>query len=257
MTKNLRISVSQVKTYMKSPAEWAWQKILWIYTKLVNSSITSWSAFHKVRETNNKADWMLIIHQADESIKEEAIEKFNNLEDNYERLCRLVDVPTSIKNEEEFNVDIFDNWIFWKGYIDWQTEDAVIEYKSSSSLSEQDSNVAMRQAENNWDQYEFQAWIYMRATGKKKCYIIEVLNKDTTITEKTRIKKDDLISLCENFQEGDEKLTMAKIVAKYEPRKNPWQVITFTMDKKFDKRMTDKYMPIINEMKDLFNKHSK
>ena len=212
------LSISQVKKFMKSKAQWAGEYILWLKDERKDDSLYIGSAFHKVLELYNlnwKRDdnaWHDILSSCED--KEKAIEVYDCLINNIKKIDNLE------RWEQEVKVNFKLFWADFLWFIDCLTSDCVIDYKTVSSLSKEDSNPWFRQAENNYADYKFQLRAYAKATNRRKWKIIEIMKK----TLKTR---------------PDER----------------GQVIEFEFDEQTDKEMEEKYWGVVKEMVDLLEKH--
>lgn len=245
----MRISVSQIKAFMKSPSQWAGQNILGIKDVVKNDAFNIGKWFHHYVQTGNKEQAYEMLNGVEDV--ENSVIKLDNLIFNF----NLMWIKTIWKNEVKFNANIFG--IDFLGYLDNVEDSLINEYKSTSSLSNKDDKPAMRQAVNSYEEYALQSWIYMKCTGINTVRLIEVLNQDTLVPENTTITKDKLIELCQDFNSDDSSLTKKDIVAKYSPRRPSSQIIMFTMTDEFDSEMTAKYEPIIKEMSDMYSKFKK
>lgn len=112
------------------------------------------------------------------------------------------------------------------GYIDNYNTDSLDDIKTSQYLSKKDSNQI-----NHWsgmtyyEEYELQLWVYHKLTGINKCRILEV-SKHKYVTKKDADRHEN-------------------------------QIIEFNFDEEYDKIMTEKYEPIVQEMKQLWDKFNK
>lgn len=163
------ISISQIKKFMKSKSQWAWEYILWIKDEFKNDSFDIWKALHKYIETKD----IELAKKEMENVedKEKALETFEILLKNLAEF----DLP---KWEHEVKVD-FDIW-GWQAiwFVDLLTDDCVYDFKTVSSLSKPDDKPAMWQVVNNYEEYKLQMYFYMYATGKKKAKILEIMKKE-------------------------------------------------------------------------------
>ena len=252
MTNHL--SVSQVKKYTTNPSSRAWAYLLWIWDNFTKDAMIVWNAFHTFIETQSLKEGANYIKEHWEDIEdyESAVDKLSILVENY------LDTPTPKAEQHEvpFDKDIW-YWINFQGFVDWIVGDTILEYKSTSKISHKDDKPMQRQAHNNIEEYEFQIWVYMRATWLKKAKLIEVLNKDATIKRAGSLKKADIISLCKDFDKDDSKLTIQEIITKYQPKREFSQVIDYTRTDERDKEMDKKWGNIIREMKSLYKKYKK
>lgn len=245
----MRLSVSQIKAFMKSPSQRAWQNILGIRDVIKNDAFNIGKAFHHFAQTWNEAEAIELLNWCEDLGL--AVKKYDCLMNNYKEMWLV----TTWQNEVKFNTVIF--WIPFIWYIDNLDINYINEYKSTSSLSTPEDKPLQRQAVNNHEEYALQSWIYMKALNRNEVRLIEVLNKDTTIKANTTLKKEDIISCCEWFNEADSKLTKKDIIAKYKPKKPSSQIIIFKMTEEFDNEMTKKYRPIIEEMHTMYSKFKK
>lgn len=165
---NIRLSVSQIKKYMKSPSQRAGEYILWIKDEFKNDALHIGSAFHKYCETGNYEEAVKIIELCED--QSTALDQFYTLTHNFDKFD-LTKWEAEIKMECELW------WVPFVWYIDDLT-DYVTDYKSVSSLSKKDDKPAMRQAQSNYDEYMLQAYIYMKGTGKPKARFVEVMKKN-------------------------------------------------------------------------------
>jgi len=267
------LSVSQIKTFIKDPNAWVGNSLYHTMKKLDRPDhffiyFCVGSAVHKAIEIyNNTGDrdkWysMWVDYMVDEIGKHEEWEvwpediitmqdQFDYAVSNYKRL-----------QEKQWiwrhdNAEIYVEWnVFWhkfRAYLDAAPgDDTVVDYKVVSKLSKE-SDKGRDWGMNKYYEYRLQGWLYMKLTKRKKAIFIEILKEDTLVPETTTYKKDKLIELCWNIEEWDEKLTKKKLVEKYKPRREPWQVITYTFDEQLDDHMTSKYKPVIDEMEGLYD----
>ena len=105
-------------------------------------------------------------------------------------------------------------------YVDIMTEDTVIDIKTARYLTKKDwDSKNMRSNLSNMEEYELQCWVYMKLSKRKKAKIIEVAKH------------------------------------KYKDDRKSAQIIEFELTEEMDKRMTEQYQPIVNEMSELWNKY--
>ena len=205
----MKISVSQIKKYMKSPAEWAGTYILGIKDEWSNDAVSIWKAIHYYLETWDKFGMYNVLEVEDTG---KAVEQLDILIDNIEKF----DIP-KWEHEVMVDADLLGLPAVW--YVDLLTDDEVIDFKTVSKLSKPDDKPWTWQAVNNYEEYKLQMWYYMKATGRKKARILELMKK--------RFKTKEVNGQWIEFEWSDE----------------------------FDKEMINKYWPIVLEMQDLYNKH--
>lgn len=105
-------------------------------------------------------------------------------------------------------------------YIDNFNDDCIDDIKTAHYLTNKDNTAKNSwSGMSTWEEYELQLWVYMKLTGSKKARILEVAKH------------------------------------KYKDERHAHQIIEFEMTEEFDKRMTDKYQPIVEEMSLLYNKY--
>jgi len=123
------------------------------------------------------------------------------------------------KTQVKVEWELFGLPIIW--YIDNLLADCIEDIKTCHYLSKQE-NIA----KNPWswmsynEEYELQLWIYMKLTWLTKAKILEVSKFN------------------------------------YKDKHHAHQIIEYEFTKEFDERMTVKFTPIVNEMKELFDKYS-
>ncbi len=164
----MKISVSQIKKFAKSPSQWAGQYILWIKDEFTSDAMDIWNALHKFIQTWNIDTAYNFLVNVDD--KEKAVEQLDILIENLAEF----EIP---KWEHELQCFGKLFWFDCMGFIDLLTEEEVIDIKTVSSLSKPDDKPGMRQAFNNYEEYKLQAYFYMIATWKKKARILELMKK--------------------------------------------------------------------------------
>ena len=158
-----RISVSQIKTFIKSKAERAGKYLLNIREDkqedyfIMGHVFEAWIMFWKdisdkyLKEIKNKKTFF---------------EEFETLKYNSEWLEFIRG-----KNNYEVKGKLFWQDILW--YIDSYTKDEIIDIKTTQYLSKDDWKKWLF-GMNSYDSYKLQLWIYFRLTWVKKTKIIEV-----------------------------------------------------------------------------------
>ena len=164
----MKLSISQIKKFAKSPSQWAGQYILWIKDEFKSDAMDIWTALHKYIQTWNIDTAYNCLVNVDD--KEKAVEQLDILIDN----AAEFDIP-KWEHELQCNGKLF--WFDCMGYIDILTEDEVIDIKTVSTLSKPDDKPGMWQKYNNYEEYKLQAYFYMIATWKKKARILELMKK--------------------------------------------------------------------------------
>jgi len=207
----MKISVSQIKKFAKSPSQWAGHYILWIKDEFTSDAMDIWTALHKFIETWNIDEAYNFLVNVDD--KEKAVEQLDILIENVSKF----DIP-KWENELKCNGKLF--WQDCIGYIDLLTDDEVIDFKTVSSLSKPDDKPWMWQKYNNYEEYKLQCYFYMIATGKKKARILELMKK------------------------------------KFKTKSVHWQWIEFNLSE-IEQEVIETWKPYVDDMFDLFVKHSK
>ena len=165
----MKISVSQIKKFAKSPSQWAGQYILWIKDEFSSDAMDIGTALHSYIETWSKGEAYNKLLSVDN--KEKAVEQLDILIKNLEEF----EIPQG-ERELKCNGKLF--WFDCVGYIDLLTDDEAIDFKTVSSLSKPDDNPWMWQRFNNYEEYKLQAYFYMIATWRKKARILELMKKE-------------------------------------------------------------------------------
>ena len=112
-------------------------------------------------------------------------------------------------------------WQKFVWYIDNLTESYIDDIKTARYLSKEDWSINMWSWMSTNDEYKLQLRVYMKLLGRNKSRIIEIAKH------------------------------------KYKDERNEHQIIEFELTPEFDKEMTEKYQPVINEMSNLYKKHLK
>lgn len=218
MNKQFTLSPSSIKTFVGSKSKWAGSYLLGVKDSQDNQdSLQLWKMFEERLFTGK--DNRDIIQWIEIYDKEKFAEDYDTLKWNAQGI-----VMNKGKQQVEVKGDLFGFTCRW--YIDNLTDDNVIEdIKTSQYLSKE------WWAKNFWsgmtynEEYELQLRIYHKLTGINKCRIIEV--------------------------------SKHKYVTKKDADRHEHQIIEFNFDEEYDKRMTDKYEPIVKEMFELWNKFIK
>ena len=164
----MKLSISQIKKFAKSPSQWAGQYILWIKDEFSSDAMDVGTALHKFIETWNVNTAYNCLVNVDD--KEKAVEQLDILIDNVAEF----EIP-KWEHELKCHGKLF--WFDCMGYIDILTEDEVIDIKTVSSLSKPDDKPGMWQRFNNYEEYKLQCYFYMVATWRKKARILELMKK--------------------------------------------------------------------------------
>lgn len=252
----MHFSVSQIKTFMKSKSERAGRYILKIEDDFKNDSFVVWRAIHKYFENMSKDEAYNILTEAED--KEMALTQFDILIWNLHEFLWGEEWLKKLISETQAEAFFKTDWFLWYPmcwYIDKLWVDTLYDLKSVSSLSTEYDAIPIRAGMSTRDEYELQAWIYMKQTNRNKCIFIEIPKKDTSVPLNTTSKKDDIIKLCKWFNPEDVSLTTKQIVEKYHPKRDVGQNVEVIMTEEFDRKMTEKYTPILQEMFWLIIKH--
>lgn len=144
-------------------------------------------------------------------------EKFNDAYEAIKHNSQWLVIPKWVyQYKMEWIIDKFS----FIGYADIIDEECVYDIKTSQYLTKLDSNsLNMWSNLSSYDEYALQLWIYMKLTGKKKAQILEVSKH------------------------------------KYEDNKPYNQIIEFTWSEEWDKKMSDKWIPVMYAMQDLYTKY--
>jgi len=161
-----------------------------------------------------------------------------NWKDNIEEIIwdqEVVDMEKLIEDYETLKHNAqwlaFERWVsnykvewdlLWQKfvwYIDNITEIYIDDIKTARYLSKEDWGINMWSWMSTNDEYKLQLRVYMKLLGRNKSRIIEIAKH------------------------------------KYKDERNEHQIIEFELTPEFDKEMTEKYQPVINEMSNLYKKH--
>ena len=124
------------------------------------------------------------------------------------------------KWEQQKEVHGIVNWVEYVGYIDSYSEWIIYELKTASLLTQKDWKASIFSGIPTYEEYRLQCWLYMRAlwADAKLVEIGKHLYKDGRISN---------------------------------------QIFEFKWSKEFDDEMLGLYGPVIDEMKEMFDKYSK
>lgn len=124
------------------------------------------------------------------------------------------------KWEQQKEVRWIINWVEYVGYIDSYSDWIIYELKTASLLTQKDWKASIFSWIPTYEEYRLQCWLYMRALWAD-----------------------------------------AKLVEIWKHRYKDWrvsnQIFDFKWSKEFDDEMTGLYVPVIDEMKEMFDKYSK
>lgn len=218
MNKQFSISTSSIKTYIGSKSKRAGSYILWVKDPSDNQdALQLWKMFEEWLFTGK--DNRSIIEWIEIYDKEKFAQDYDTLKRNAEWI-----VMNKGKQQVEVKWELFGVPCRW--FIDNLTEDNVIEdIKTSQYLSKE------WWAKNFWsgmdyrEEYALQLRIYHMLTWFNKAKIIEV--------------------------------SKHKYVTKKDVDRHENQIIEFNFDDEYDKRMIEKYEPVVKEMKELWEKYNK
>ena len=146
--------------------------------------------------------------------------KVSNMEDlvsDYDNLKYNADWDLFLDWDKQVEVQWELFWVPFIGYIDRLT-DFIEDIKTSYLSTKDDHKKNMRSGMSYRDEYKLQLWTYFRATW----------NRNTRIREYWKFK--------------------------YKDGRKSKQVIEFIFTDELDKEMEKKYLPVIEEMKELWNK---
>jgi len=199
--------------------------------KTYNASPAKWAGFYILwikEKIENDALWLwqiaenwLVTGQDDYSILENAniqdMEKTIEQYDIIKHNAKWLEIPKWVA---QYKTEWVLLWQMWVWYIDIITEDEVIDIKTSQYLTNPETTSPnMWSWLSSYDEYALQLWVYMKLTGRSRGKIIEVSKH------------------------------------KYKDERNSNQILEFVMSDEWDKAMTDKRQPIVDEMVALYNKH--
>lgn len=165
--KDLRISVSQIKTFNASPSKWAGMYILWIKDEFQNDNYDLWNLFE---------NWLItkqdILEEYLDKNTISDIPKFVNDYDNLKYNSEWLDIKiwqTQYKLEWQlFGVDIL-------GYIDNLTDEYVEDIKTTRYLTKEDTkSINMWSGMTTIEEYKLQLRVYCKLLWRKKARIIEI-----------------------------------------------------------------------------------
>lgn len=158
--------------------------------------------------------------------------------------------PKQIEGEKAFLLDLWHS-IKFKWFIDGydEEENILYDYKVVSNFLDIDNDF-----NKLYNKYKWQARFYSLAMevgfGKRVDTVIfkEISKKDSVIKAGSKIKKADIISLCDSFAEWDDKLTIPKIVEKYCPKKPATKDIIITLTDEDRERARDLFARAIRNI---------
>lgn len=128
-----------------------------------------------------------------------------------------IEIP---KWEQQKEVRGIINWVEYVGYVDNYANGVIYELKTANLLTQQDWKASIFSWIPTYEEYRLQCWLYMRA-----------LWADAKLVEIGKhVYKDGRVSN---------------------------QTFEFKWSKEFDDEMTGLYAPVIDEMKEMFDKYSK
>ena len=220
----MRISVSQIKTFLKSKAEWAGKYCLWLRETLQEDFFIIWHVFE---------DWILTWEDTTDKYRKEIknINTFNEELDNLKfNSTWLIDSFEVWELQKEIKWELL--WADFIWYIDNFTKDCIYDIKTAKYLAKDDWKISMFSWLTKYDEYKLQLWVYSQFTWVRKTAIIEVAKHK--YVEKKPTKK--------------------------EPNPKPryeHQIIEFYFDEEEDKKMEKRYWKIVKEMGVLYNKFYK
>lgn len=165
---NMRLSVSQLKKFNASKAQWAGEQILWVKDVYEKDSLLLWNLFENyVFEWNDNYELLkdkLVVNM------ETLVEKYDNLKHNFIGLS----VPKWV---QQLKIEWQINGVDFKWYIDnvEENNEVIWDIKTSTYL-----NKCEYTNTNSWSwlsyyaEYELQMWVYMKLWGYKTGKIAEV-----------------------------------------------------------------------------------
>ena len=128
-----------------------------------------------------------------------------------------IEIP---KWEQQKEVHGMVNWVEYVGYIDSYSNGVIYEIKTANLLTQKDWKASIFSGIPTYEEYRLQCWLYMRA-----------LWADAKLVEIGKhVYKDGRVSN---------------------------QIFEFKWSKEFDDEMLGLYWPVIDEMKEMFDKYSK
>ncbi len=207
----MKLSVSQIKTFIWSKSKWAWSYILWIKDEFNNDSLPLGNLFEHYLITWQ--DQYEIIK--DVSDMEKIIETYDTLKHN----AIWLDMPIG---DTQVKLQWYINDVEFVGYIDNLYEWVVRDIKTAQYLTKKEN-----ESKNMWswlsyyEEYELQMWVYMKL-GWYKLWKIAEISKH-----------------------------------KYKDWKSYNQIIEFVWSDEWDKKMEEKYYPIINEIIKLYKEYER
>lgn len=242
MHPKVHLSVSQIKTFIKSKQQRAGKYILGIEDEPFEDSRTLWIMFHKRIEEMNwdftkdtEIAWRLLREMQSKELSQktkstfvqDTVEAFEILRRHFLASQRINALEWLVREREKPLSETISVWqlydqVKFKWYVDSIGDDFFIDYKSVTFFTNLgDTNIPMRAWMPVRREYELQAWLYMRATGKNKALFIECLKKD--------YKKYSV-------EQGN-------------------QIIEFNYSEARDQEMRDMYDPIMTEIIENYEKH--
>lgn len=153
-----------------------------------------------------------------DGIEIEDKEKFIESYDNLKRNAIWLEFE-KWKRNVEVKWELFGYPIVW--YIDNLLDDCIDDFKTTQYLSDDKPTKNFWSGMSYREEYELQLRIYMKITWIKKSRILEVWK------------------------------------FKYKDNRHANQIIEFEMTEEFDKKMTEKYEPIVKEMFDMYTRLSR
>lgn len=217
MEKQFNISPSSIKTFIWSKSKWAGSYILWIKDTQDNQDALQLGKMFEEWLVTGK-DNRWIIDGIEISNKDKFIEDYDTLKWNAEGIL------IKWKQQVEVKWELFG--VSCRGFIDNLTEDNIIEdIKTAQYLSKEWWQKNFWSGMTYKEEYELQLRIYYKLTWFNKCRIIEV-SKHKYVTPKDKDRHEH-------------------------------QTIEFNFDDEYDKRMTEKYEPVVREMVELYNRFNK
>lgn len=186
MSKPLRLSVSSIKKFNASKAEWVWKYICWISEFTWNVNTIMWSMFHKYIETWKHAEAYKELEKQEVTMNER-----NNILEWYWIATNHYDCYMDKKPwMHEYKVEFEYLWVPFLWFIDrtdakvedWKliVDDSTImrDWKCVSNFCNPDANRPNAWSWlNTYEEYELQAWLYMIATGIRICEFPEFRKK--------------------------------------------------------------------------------
>ena len=237
--KPLRLSVSSIKKFNASKAQWVWKYIVWIDEFTWNVNTIMWSMFHKYIETGKH--WPAYKILEDEKV---SMNDRNNILEWYWIATKHYDYYSDkIEWINEYKIEFEYLWVPFLWFVDWTnakveewklvvTKDTIMrDWKCVSNFCDPQANRPNPWSWlNTYEEYELQAWLYMIGTWIRICEFPEFRKKTWKYSWTGKNRKE------------------------YSP--DQWhKIIRFVNTRERFKKMEDKWNPIINDIKETYDEY--